>query len=155
MCRLSDGCGGARNGVVYTSNSSIVRDKRLLSMRLRWLRRTASALRYGSLFKPSKMSSSAPLYTSSCCSSFFSRTAFVFVFSSFMTASCWKIDHMKISWWETVLKQKKCARTCCFFWLILLLRNMTSSFCFLAAAKAVAWSNRRRCSFSWSVVYCG
>lgn len=69
----------------------MVLEKRLLSIRLLWLRLTASALLYGSLFNPRRMSSKAPLYTSSCWSSFFSRTAFVFVFNSFMTAS-WNIQ---------------------------------------------------------------
>lgn len=48
----------------------------------------ASARRYGSAFNPIKISSKAPLYTSSCCSNFFSRTAFVLLLSSLITASC-------------------------------------------------------------------
>lgn len=94
--------------VTQNSNSSMVRERRLLSIRRRWLRRTASARLYGSLFRPSKMSSSAPLYTSSCCSSFFSCTSRVLHFSSLITASynrdgnkdIWVTSEILLWWWE-------------------------------------------------------
>lgn len=72
----------------HTSSSSSPFESLCELMRRRCERRTASARRYGSLRRPWRISSSAPLYTSSWWRSFFSPTACDFVFSSLITASC-------------------------------------------------------------------
>lgn len=87
-CDLGSSSVSLGSSSYHTSSSSRPLESRCELIRRRWDLRTASARRYGSLRSPCSMSSRAPLYTSSWCSSFFSPTDCDFVFNSLITASC-------------------------------------------------------------------